>query len=144
MSAITCEWGLEKQQDTNGAGAQNSLEDLKQASVLLSKNGEEKTPTKNWTKNSSVCFLLFVRWCTLCQLCSIYCKLFFCFLWHLQKCGLKFLTVSSHAHVRIQPRQSLTLRFVEVCSLFFLLRAALCILVAIVFQKLLFSPIWIC
>lgn len=35
MSAITCEWGLEKQQDTNGPGAQNSLRDFEQASAPL-------------------------------------------------------------------------------------------------------------
>lgn len=41
MSAITCEWGLEKQQDTNGAKAQNSLGDLEKASVL------------HWTKKNN-------------------------------------------------------------------------------------------
>lgn len=35
MSAITCEWGLEKQRDANGPGPENSLRDFEQASGLV-------------------------------------------------------------------------------------------------------------
>lgn len=44
MSAITCEWGLEKQQDTNGAKAQNSLGDLEK-SICAALNAKKNNQT---------------------------------------------------------------------------------------------------
>lgn len=115
-------------------GAQNSLGDLEQASVLH----QTKKQQKNWTKYSS---FIGAHVSALFRLLKAL-LLFMAFAEMLPKIPSEF---------RLVYERSCTLTYafgppsaesrVEVCSLLFLPRAALCILAAIVFQKLLFSPI---